>query len=236
MPKKMILLKKMTNYNFLNDFYLKADLSYRDYLKDVDAFLISNYSNILIDIDKYNLYISFFINAHDEEFKRVTTAINSKYDPITNYKMQETENITKNHGKTEKTIAPQGEKIIERKIMGSQEIITENEQAVIENGNLKKTDKQTVTTNPLNNYGDITTEKFQNNYNQTETTENLKPETESRGLTRSGNIGVTTSQQMIESTFELEKKNKIVTYIADVFIEELTSGMYYYEEEEVEIL
>lgn len=227
-------LGTFTDYHFLYDFYDDANVSYRDYLNDVDLYLLSNYYNIIVDIDLYNIFRPNFIHAHDEEFTKIAKAINADYNPIENYRMIETEEASLSRSNIEENESVSGTKTIDRSVKGSQEITTKNEDAVINSNSLKTSGRQTVTTTPQN-YGESIRENYQN-YSTNKNTNYKNPEKNNRSLTRSGNIGVTTSQQMIESTFELEKKNKLVYYISQVFINDLTTGIYSFEDSEVDWL
>lgn len=217
-------LGELGHWDFLSSYDNQANETYKDFLPYVDNFLLSNYYNILVHIDKYDTWISHFIPAHDKEFTRIAKSINSEYDPTANYDMIEEEMNNREYADYKKSVVTNGEKITDRNIKGTTTTETENSKAVINSDNIKLAEKQKITTTP-NAYGETTKE----NYNAYESSENMKytkPENFTRKLTRKGNIGVTTTQQMIESTFELEKYNKLLYYITSVFIQELTLGVY----------
>lgn len=227
MMGKIVKLIEMSSYHFLGDAKQIADISYREYLDYVDAYLLSNYSNVLVCLDKYSIFLRYFIPSHDKEFSRIATAINSEYNPISNYDMTESEDYEKTFSNVSRETSRTGEKETIRSVAGSTTTETTSQAAVIESQGLKTTDKQTSTTTP-NEYSENTKEHY-DNYNETQNETYENPEKTTRVLKRSGNIGVTTSQQMIDSTFELERKNKIIYYIANVFIEEMTLGVYCYD-------
>lgn len=222
----LIKLKDFSS-SFLQPYAYLANESYKNYISYVDKYLITNYSNILINQELYSAYIESFIPAHDEEFTRITTAINSKYNPIQNYDMTEKEEGSRTQSGITISTTQSGSKTINRDLNGSMKVVTEVDTAVINQNALKKTDEQTVITTPTD-YGETTKETY-DNFKTNEKTTFDNPEGTSRTLTRSGNIGVTTSQQMITSTFELENQNKIIYYIANVFVNELTTGVYDYD-------
>lgn len=60
---------------------------------------------------------------------------------------------------------------------------------------------------------DMTSETIENVIDQDTTTDNAE-----HTLTRSGNIGVTTSQQMLESEINLRVKNQLVYYVVELFV------------------
>lgn len=211
----------------LQPYFAVADESYRDYLVYVDKYLVTNYSNVLVNQQLYGIYIDSFIPAHNKEFARIATAINSNYNPIQNYDMSEHETLSRTLADIDRSRTQSGNKSTDRTVSGSTTVKTDVDTAVINQQTLKRTDEQTVTTTP-NNYSENTTETY-NDITESESETYKNPESSSRTLTRSGNIGVTTSQQMIKSTFELENENKIIYYIANVFINELTTGVYDYD-------
>lgn len=212
---------------FLVPYIDDAPEVFRAFIPIIDNYILSNYYNIEVDIFKYGIYVPFFLKAHYFEFDRIYKAINATYNPIDNYSMTEETNTTRNSEETIKDITHTGERINERVENGTLTVESENSESVIDTDNLKLSDKVKTVTTP-ENYGSTNTESY-NNYKITESITHDNPETVTTTLTRKGNIGVTTSQQMIQSTFELEKYNTFIQYIVFKFINELTTGVYIYD-------
>ena len=222
----MKILKDKYINGFLSPFVNQADIVYADSLNDIDVYLMSNYFNVIVDEFTYDTLLPNFIKIHDKEFSRIYQAINAEYNPINNYDMSET--ITKNnsYGDITKTTTTNGEKITDSVEHGQSTSVSTDKEAVIDNTALKISNENTTTITP-DNYGTRRTE----NYNNYQNEENVTHEDDEETITtdRSGNIGVTTTQKMIESSFELESKYKFVQYVSTVFINELTTGVYKYD-------
>lgn len=226
-----IRLDEMQTKTYLTSFAERADESYRGYLPAVDAYLLTQYANILVDGNRYNSYINYFILAHDREFARIAKALDADYDPTKNYDFKETVYREKTAGDVEKSRTKNGDKEIERVAKGVLETVTEDQETAI-NSDYKNVAKQTVTSTPKNDYGETTTESY-HDFNDTETIKSLTNDKESVTTTKYGNVGGVTPQDMVSQTLELESQHKIVSYIAQVFVNELTTGIYDYGEEVV---
>lgn len=128
-----------------------------------------------------------------DKWNRLANALFSDYNPISNYDMTEEETTS---GSSDKTGTSKVElQTIENtntETTNSYQGFNSTEYKGVSRGN-SDTDRSSTTTGTSANNG---------------TTEETSSEG-SRTLTRSGNIGVTTSQQMIESEIELRKKQLI---------------------------
>lgn len=154
------------------------------------------YENKLTDEDK-KIISGVISNHYLNDWKRLYNAIYAEYNPINNYDMTETEtangetdNTTKSEYVSETNINV--ENTTNNKMYGFNSANASNKDDVISNG--KQTDES-------NNTNNTTINALQKN---------------NRELKRSGNIGVTTSQQMIESEIELRKKNLLSIIFNDI--------------------
>lgn len=215
------------NGNFLTPFADDVNLEVRQYLPIIDKYILSNFYRVIVDEFTYNTFLPFFLSSHKKEFERVLSAIEADYNPINNYDMTESILITKESEETIKEISHSGEKINNRTETGTLETLTEDSESVIDTDDMKLSTTSKTTTTP-NNYGSENIESY-NNYKITETVTHEEPETSTTTTMRKGNIGVTTTQQMIESTINLEKNNTFVQYVVFKFINELTTGVYNYD-------
>lgn len=160
-----------------------------------------------------NAVLSVYNNAWSYQYKALTT----EYNPINNY--DSVENSTDTHEYTgtqtnehEATKNNTDTPNITRTSNGSNDssgsLYGFNSTSAVPsdeaNGTSQSTDKET---------GTVTSNGTENGTNTR--TDNLK-ETITHELTRSGNIGVTTSQQMIESELELRKKQFYNIMIRDI--------------------
>lgn len=129
-------------------------------------------------------------------WERVYNALFSEYNPIENYRMVENEDKD-NHIETNSNITMSGTSsettANERKFNG----FNSSEPKLVEsnNGSSSGSNSQTTAGSKESNYSDSN---------------------EDRELTRSGNIGITTSQQMIESEVNLRKHKFLNIVYADI--------------------
>lgn len=145
--------------------------------------------------------------VYNKSWQRLYTALTSEYNPINNYKMQESGTDTRGNKGTQSTTTTHEYSDTETPDLtrtsngtndssgglygfNSAESVPSDTTA----GKSSSTDKQSGTVSRTGNEGTSNTRTD----NLTETTEHT--------FTREGNIGVTTSQQMIESEIELRKK------------------------------
>lgn len=215
------------NGNFLEPFAENMTIEIRQYIPIIDKYILSNFYRVIVDEFTYNTFLPVFLTSHEKEFERVLSALEADYNPINNYDMTETVTMTKESEETTKEISHTGEKINNRTEIGTLETLSENSESVIDTDDMKLSTTSKTTTTP-NNYGSENIESY-NNYKITETISHTQPETGITTTARSGNIGVTTTQQMIQSTIELEKNNTFVQYVVFKFINELTTGVYNYD-------
>lgn len=215
------------NGSFLAPFAENMNIEIKQYIPIIDKYILSNFYRVIVDEFTYNTFLPLFLASHEKEFERVLSAIEADYNPINNYDMTETNTTTRNSEEITKEISHTGEKINSRIEKGTIETLSENSESVIDTDDMKLSTTSKTTTTP-NNYGSENKESY-NNYKITETTSHKEPETILTTTMRKGNIGVTTTQQMIESTINLEKNNTFVQYVVFKFINELTTGVYNYD-------
>lgn len=162
---------------------------------------------------------TFYVFANS--WQRLYNALTSEYNPINNYKMSESGTDTRGNTGTQSTTTTHEHNDTEtpdltRTSNGTNDSSgglygfnsTESVPSDTTTGASTSTDKQSGT---VNRTGSESTSNTRTD-NLTETTEHT--------FTREGNIGVTTSQQMIESEIELRKKqfynivfNDIISYV-----------------------
>ena len=176
----------------------------------IDLFNIFNmkyYSFIYIsdDVIEISSIISNLSKVYENEYTAKVKVLLTDYNPIENYNSTETETTTSENATT----------------TGNENTTTTTTNSTTENSG--------VTTNKVSPYD---SENFSNdnntnstntsNVNGTDTTSitdtgNISSNgTTSRTLTRKGNIGVTTTQQMIESEYELRAKNLVFEFLEKV--------------------
>ena len=139
---------------------------------------------------------------YNDNFIRKVNALNIDYKPLENYDSTETEEITNNLTQNTNSTANSSTKT-NNSTTSSEENVSKISPYDSENFNNNTSDTGTISGS-----GETTT--TDENSNDLTNTENGKT---SRTMTRHGNIGVTTSQQMLESELNLRKFNIIDDYL-----------------------
>ena len=176
----------------------------------VDLFNIFNmkyYSFIYIsdDVIEISSIISNLSKVYENEYTTKVKMLLLEYNPIENYNSSETETTTTENATTtgnENTTTSTTNSTTEN----SGE--TTNKVSPYDSENFSN-DNNTNSTNTSNTNGTDTT-------SITDTGNISSNGTTSRTFTRKGNIGVTTTQQMIESEYELRAKNLVFEFLEKV--------------------
>lgn len=176
---------------------------------------------------------SRYLDQHGDDLVRAYEALYSTYDPITNYNMTEealdgrkldsTTETTTPTGKTTTTTKTEGklkdtENVYKTGVgSGGTETLTDKIETVSESGDAGGTNPRVITSDiqyaagtkterkdtPANTQSGVFGSDTRTGYH--EANEHL--------LSRKGNIGVTTTQQMIESELDLRKQNLLQDFI-----------------------
>lgn len=186
-----------------SDFALQLDNAY--YLEHSGDKRISPYVRRLLKLqetEKISDYLlsiaNNIIQRYSDKWSKIYSAyINSEYNPLENYNMEQTEtpNVTHDVTESKKTKIEQTTDVVESNVntYGFNSVTPVPQSSA---------DGQTK----------ITTEGSDND----NASHRVESETGTRDLTRHGNIGVTTSQQMLESELELRKFKFIDMLMNDV--------------------
>ena len=188
-----------------------------DYSGIVDNVLYTHFGNRILfssldfsdNADVVTMYILAVAQANEYKWKHLIATTTVDYNPIENYSMTEesiTTDVKKENSDTQQTIV-NGERISEKS--------STNSVAPYDDESLKTESKQTENLKD-NSFTD------RNDTSLTYTTDNTRKDT----LKRSGNIGVTTSQQMLESERAVANFS-IAKIIAKDVANAITKGVYY---------
>ena len=179
-------------------------------------------------------------SMHHSDFEKALDAWLAEYDPLHNYDGKEKTILLKSEGKT--TITDDGEshtapdstrnKVTTQATEGAQtETTTENEVTTYDSQTPRLDNKSTVTSAPTGGEETIYNLKTDTETDNTNTRERTNTtvthdgktytahDIEINELEKGGNLGVTTSQQMIQSEVEMRLKPLIKMYL-DTFIKE----------------
>lgn len=158
----------------------------------------SNFKYISDDVEEIKKYVDILSKIYSDRFTKSVSVLLVEYNPIENYNSTETENIEitgENSTTSENSTTTTGET--------TTNTTGENTET------LSPYDSENFNNNSKNNSTALTTENSSSSDNSSNTMSGTSSQTNARTLKRSGNIGVTTSQQMIQSEIELRKNDLI---------------------------
>ena len=158
----------------------------------------SNFKYISDDVEEIKKYVDILSKIYSDRFTKSVSVLLVEYNPIENYNSTETENIEitgENSTTSENSTTTTGET--------TTNTTGENTET------LSPYDSENFNNNSKNNSTALTTENSSSSDNSSNTMSGTSSQSNARTLKRSGNIGVTTSQQMIQSEIELRKNDLI---------------------------
>lgn len=164
----------------------------------------NTYQTVINDL---RTMIDLHILTNDYKYKTLIKTIFQKYNPIENYSMlDEFSEVTK-----------EGKRISESTQQGSLEVTTQNEVTSFENTSFRNDTKSTTTTAPTNDYklvSEMTNEEKQVTFNG----ENFDSGVNAHHTKtkRTGNIGVTTSMQMLTEERKVAMFDVIKIFFDDI--------------------
>ena len=164
-----------------------------------------NFIYISDDLTEVASIISNLAEIYNNEYTTKVGLLLKDYNPIENYNSTETETTTSENATT----------------TGSENTTTTTTNSTSENSGTSTNKVSPYDSENFNNDNNTTTNNTTTD-NATDTTTindsgNMSSNgTSSRTLTRKGNIGVTTTQQMIESEYELRAKNLVFEFLEKV--------------------
>lgn len=186
-----------SNIHFFEPFLISSSDLYM-------TFTIKYYNFIYISDDVVEIarIITNLGELFNNEYSKKVELLLNEYNPIENYNSKETETIT-----TENSSTTGNENTTTVTSNGTTDTTGEstNKIAPYDSENFSNDTNLNNSTNSTTNSTDTTTSNDSGSINTNGTT--------SRTLSRSGNIGVTTTQQMIESEFELRSRNIIFEFL-----------------------
>lgn len=215
--------------------------------QELDDVLFSRYKDILIDPERYMSSLDSWVLSKKTELDSIYAALVKKYDPLSNYDMIEKEGSVSLEGEKTSTAKKYGTEQTSQTIPDtkSSRYTTSYDNAA--EGRLEAYNTSEIlpgTAPTLEGHNAQLTSVEQKDDSQgrrgTELIEKFSgdviiqaPESELEGdkgsqreLTRKGNIGVTTSQQMLESELQLRIKYSFINIFCDMFSKEMTIGVY----------
>lgn len=202
----------------------------------IDNWLNYWYGSEMANDTNFLAYLNSWHAASIERFTKIWNALREVYDPLENYNSVETEVNGKSRGELENKTAREGTV----KTTTTPASVTTTDKRTTDDGLTLRTFGENETTYGAG--GTVSeTEETGTNHGLTQTTKYNDQKTaaagglsvtanevESRELTRSGNIGVTTSQQMLTSEIELRIAHDFVKEFCAIFEAECLTGVFDY--------
>lgn len=158
----------------------------------------SDFKYISDDVEEIKRYIDILTKIYSSRFTKSVNVLLIEYNPIENYNSTETESVEIT-GATSTTS--------ENSATATGETTTNTTGETTET--LSPYDSENFNNNSKNNSSGVTSENSSSSDNSSNTMSGTSSQSNNRTLKRSGNIGVTTSQQMIQSEIELRKNDMI---------------------------
>lgn len=216
--------------------------------QELDDVVFARCKDLLIDPERYLSTLNSWFLMHIKDFEKIyDTMVLSEYDPLSNYDMKEYEGIINKEGEKTSSAKRYGKEKTTQTVpdMKNSRYTTTFDNAAegrLEAYNVQEVVAGSAPTLDNHNAQIIETQQLADEQSRqgTELTESYKggvsisteimtgtgDRGEERALSRSGNIGVTTSQQMAESEVMLRTKYSFINYFCDLFAKEMTIGVY----------
>lgn len=227
-------------------------LSFANDISDyIDKIIYIKYKDILVDDeDGYQAYtgsVNDWIQSIKPELERIWDTLGASYDPLSNYNMKEKEGEIDKNGELSATTKRYGAERTSTTIPTTKasrytttydstadtrlESYTQTE-GTSENPTLEGAAAQITQTEQLTDQEGKKGVETVSKYNSEITINapsggSLSGDTgRQRELTREGNIGVMTSQQMLESELDIRKRLNFAEIFSDLFVKFNTLGVY----------
>ena len=164
-----------------------------------------NFIYISSDVTEVASIISNLAEIYNNEYTTKVSMLLMDYNPIENYNSTETESTTSENTTTS---GNENTTTTTTNLTSENSGETINKVSPYDNENFNNDNNTTTTNTTTDNATDTTTINDSGNMSSNGSL--------SRTLTRKGNIGVTTTQQMIESEYELRAKNLVFEFLEKV--------------------
>ena len=249
--EKEVRLREMfsSEYQLITILPAWSSFQYHDNIgQELDDVVFARCKDLLIDPERYLSTLNSWFLMHIKDFEKIyDTMVLSEYDPLSNYDMKEYEGIINKEGEKTSSAKRYGTEKTTQTVpdMKNSRYTTTFDNAAegrLEAYNVQEVVAGSAPTLDNHNAQIIETQQLADDQSRqgTELTESYKggvsisteimtgtgDRGEERALSRSGNIGVTTSQQMAESEVMLRTKYSFINYFCDLFAKEMTIGVY----------
>lgn len=215
--------------------------------QELDDVVFSRYKDILVDPELFLSTLNSWFKLHTQEFDDIYKALLQQYDPLSNYDMIEKEGAVSLEGektssavrygieKTTQTIPDTKNSrytsTFDNASEGRLEAYTNQEILAGSAPTLEGYNAQITQTEQIEDSDHRRGAELKEHYAGNVTIEAPESELEGdkgsmRELTRKGNIGVTTSQQMLQSELDLRVNQSFIDIFCKMFARDMTLGVW----------
>ena len=216
--------------------------------QELDDVVFARCKDLLIDPERYLSTLNSWFLMHIKDFEKVyDTMVLNPYDPLSNYNMKEFEGMIYKEGEKTSTVKRYGAEkttqtvpdtknsryttTFDNAAEGRLEAYTVSEirdgsAPTLDGHNAQITQTEQIE-DSQHRQGSEVKEKYEGGVNiTTDILTGTGDKGEERALSRFGNIGVTSSQQLAESEVNLRINYSFINYFCSVFAKEMTIGVY----------
>lgn len=249
-------MKKRLSEMFSPDYTLITDLPswerFNGYLQlssYIDDAIWLRYRDILVEDNRFYVTLEHWLQSKLEDLNKIWDSLHAIYDPLSNYSMSEKEGeiskiaervaTSKRYG-SEKSSVTIPETLTKRftttdndSTEGRLEGYTQAQagrSTATQDGSPVQLTVSTQEEDSQGRRGAETSTQYNGTVSVDAPSETLTGnEGRQRELTREGNIGVTTSQEMLSSEVDLRLKYNFANIFCDMFVKEITLGVYCFD-------
>lgn len=215
--------------------------------QELDDVVFSRYKDILVDPELFLSTLNSWFKLHTQEFDDIYKALLQQYDPLSNYDMIEKEGAVSLEGEKTSTAKRYGSEkttqtvpdtkasryttTFDNAAEGRLEAYTQQEILDGSAPTLEGYNAQITQTEQIEDSDHRRGAELKEHYAGNVTIEAPESELEGdkgsmRELTRKGNIGVTTSQQMLQSELDLRVNQSFIDIFCKMFARDMTLGVW----------
>lgn len=250
MTKKRLSEMFTANYTLITDLPSWASFAGQAQIGSyIDDVVWLRYRDILIDSDRFYTTLDHWLMSKIDDLNKIWDSLHSIYDPLSNYSMTEKEGEI---SKTAERVATSKRYGSERSTVTIPETLTKRytttdddategrleeytqaqagSSTATQDGSPVQISVSTQEEDSQGRRGAETSTQYNGTVSVDAPSETLTGnEGRQRELTREGNIGVTTSQEMLSSEVDLRLKYNFANIFCDMFVKEITLGVYCFD-------
>lgn len=249
-------MKKRLSEMFTADYTLITDLpswvnfvGYMQLSSYIDDVIWLRYRDILIESDRFYTTLEYWLQSKLEDLNKIWESLHAVYDPLSNYSMTEKEgeiSKTAERVATSKRYGSEKSSVTIPETLTKRYTTTDDDAAegrlegytqaqagastATQDGSPVQISVSTQEEDSQGRRGSETSTQYNGTVSVEAPSETLSGnEGRQRELTRDGNIGVTTSQEMLSSEVDLRLKYNFANIFCDMFVKEVTLGVYCFD-------